>query len=253
MPRIKAKKSPLASSQPKQTQSKSKQELSTTTIGTTGDKCDRLPHERSPVTDNELEKYLDCSNSELNPSISDLDSDLASCYDDLETRLPVEGKVNPVLDHSVLVALLKAQNKENITVMQSMVEKTFKASTQSFKSEIAKHLAEMKSELVGLIDQQGKDFASFKKKFDERLTNIHSISKENVSVTNQKIEAVEKKIGSQKINWQSIGGVKRQRKSPEFNSHNECSRCGSMSRLQRRNVGQDSQVRGTESGTTNFN
>lgn len=196
MPRTKAKKSPLASTQPKQTRSKSKQDLSATIIGTISASPNRLSPVKSPASDSELDKYLDCSNTEPSPSNSDSDSDLASCYDDLETRLPVEGKVNPVLDHSVLVALLKAQNKENIAVMQSMVEKTLKESTQSFKSEVVKQMTDMKSELIGLIDQQGKDFASFKKKCDERLTNIHSISKDNVSITNRKIEAVEKKIDS---------------------------------------------------------
>lgn len=196
MPRSKAKKSPLTSSQPKQTRSKSKQELITHSKGKSGGNCNSQLKSPSPVTDKELDKYVDCSNFEPNQSNSDsdADSDLASCYDDLETRLPVEGKVHPVLDHSVLVDLLKAQNKENIIVMQSMVEKTLKESTQSFQSEIVKQMADMKSELVGLIHKQGKDLASFKKKFDERLTNIHSLSKENSVSTNQKIEEFEKRF-----------------------------------------------------------
>lgn len=109
-------------------------------------------------------------------------------------QLPFEGKISPTLEQSTLMDLLAAQNKENILLTQSTIRQTINESTSLFREEISKQMAEVKSDLIGLIDVQKKDLDTFKSKFGDRLTNQHSMVKTNNKSSGLRLEKMEKKV-----------------------------------------------------------
>lgn len=193
MPKSKAKNVPLPATQTRsKTKSKSKQSKQQSSS----------PSPTSPTsTDDEIGTPSTPNNDGIvsvphETEQSDDDSEMESCYDELELKLPLEGKTGPSLDRSTLMDLLAAKNKENILLMQSTIRQTLTESTNEFRKEITTQLASVKTDLEGLIDNQKKQLDTFKTKFDDRLTNLHSMVKLNTKNNEAKMEEIEKKVNN---------------------------------------------------------